>query len=219
MAGVEAALYLRDVDVRENSAGDRPQDHYFARAHGIRLTRVPRRFAGGRPDCNIAEGHLECHAHVSAFATCRDRRSAAILSLLSLWTLWGVQPRAVQCGEPIRAVSMTDWLSLSGRGERYHYERADVSTALAPAGGSRMANELAQPRRRKQPMAISGQMDPGRARRADGALTRFHRQLVVWCHGVIVGAALLRRDESVDSGRADGSSPRSSAYGAMSRAS
>ena len=51
----------------------------------------------------------------------------------SLWTLWGafspVPYNAVNVAAQFR---VADWLSLNGRGERYHFDAADVSTALVP---------------------------------------------------------------------------------------
>jgi hypothetical protein len=144
VAGAEAALHVRDVDVRAEYRREiDPQNHYFVSertAFSLGATVAALRAAGGL-DYNIAEGHLESadlaltylHSRFSVTAGARRYRP-----YFSLWTLWGafspVPYNAVNISAQLRP---TDWLSLHGRGERYHYENADVSTALVPELESR----------------------------------------------------------------------------------
>jgi hypothetical protein len=139
VAGAEAALHLRDIDMRAEYRREiDPQDHYFVSertAFSFAASAAAFRLAGGL-DYNIAEGHLG-----SADLTLTYLHSRFALSggarryhpYFSLWTLWGafspVPYNALNVSAQFRP---TDWLSLNGRGERYHYESADVSTALVP---------------------------------------------------------------------------------------
>jgi hypothetical protein len=139
VAGAEAALHLRDVDIRAEYRREiDPQDHYFvsertAFSFGARAAAF--RAAGGL-DYNIAEGHLGSadftltYLHSRFAVTGGARRYRPYFSL---WTLWGafspVPYNAVSVSAQFRP---TDWLTLNGRGERYHYESANVSTALVP---------------------------------------------------------------------------------------
>jgi len=139
VAGAEAALHLRDVDVRAEYRREiDPQDHYFVSersAFSFAASAAAFRLAGGL-DYNIAEGHLGSadltltYLHSRFAVTGGARRYHPYFSL---WTLWGafspVPYNAVNVSAQFRP---TDWLSLNGRGERYHYESADVSTALVP---------------------------------------------------------------------------------------
>ena len=139
VAGAEAAWNYRDVDVRAEYRREiDPQDDYFvseraAFSFGARAAAF--RAAGGL-DYNIAEGHLGSadftltylHPRFSVSGGARRYRP-----YFSLWTLWGafspVPYNAVNVSAQVRP---TDWLSLHGRGERYRYESADISTALVP---------------------------------------------------------------------------------------
>lgn len=139
VAGAEAALHLRDVDVRAEYRREiDPQDHYFVSertAFSFAASAAAFRLAGGL-DYNIAEGHLGSadlsltYLHSRFSLTGGTRRYHPYFSL---WTLWGafspVPYNAVNISAQFR---VADWLSLNGRGERYHYEAADVSTALVP---------------------------------------------------------------------------------------
>ena len=139
VAGAEAALHMRDVDVRAEYRREiDPQNHYFVSersAFSFSASAAAFRATGGL-DYNIAEGHLGSadfaltylHSRFSVTAGARRYRP-----YFSLWTLWGafspVPYNAVNISAQLRP---TNWLSLHGRGERYQYENADVSTALVP---------------------------------------------------------------------------------------
>lgn len=139
VAGAEAALRLTDFDVRAEYRREiDPQDHYFVseRTAFSLFANVSAFRAVGGLDYNIAEGHLAnadftvtyLHPRFSASAGARRYRP-----YFSLWTLWGafspVPYNAVNFSAQIRP---SGWLLLHGRGERYHYESADISTALVP---------------------------------------------------------------------------------------
>lgn len=139
VAGVEAALRLRNVDVRAEYRREiDPQDHYFVSertAFSFGATAAALRMAGGF-DYNIAEGHLGSADLTLTYLHSRFSVSGGTRRYhpyFSLWSLWGafspVPYNAVNVSAELRP---TDWLSLNGRGERYHYEDADVSTALVP---------------------------------------------------------------------------------------
>jgi hypothetical protein len=139
VAGAEASWLHRDFDVRAEYRREiDPQDDYFvsertALSFGARAAAF--RAAGGM-DYNIAEGHFGSadatltylHPRFSVSGGARRYRP-----YFSLWTLWGafspVPYNAVNVSAQLR---QTGWLSLHGRGERYRYESADVSTALVP---------------------------------------------------------------------------------------
>lgn len=139
VAGAEAAWQSRDVDVRAEYRREiDPQDDYFvseraAFSFGARAAAF--RAAGGL-DYNIAEGHLGSGDFTLTYLRPRFSVSGGARRYrpyFSLWTLWGafspVPYNAVNVSAQVRP---TDWLSLHGRGERYRYESADVSTALVP---------------------------------------------------------------------------------------
>jgi hypothetical protein len=139
VAGAEAALHLRDVDVRAEYRREiDPQDHYFVSertAFSFDASAAAFRLAGGL-DYNIAEGHLGSADLTLTYLRSRFTASGGARRYhpyFSLWTLWGafspVPYNAVNASAQLRP---TDWLSLHWRGERYHYESADVSTALVP---------------------------------------------------------------------------------------
>ena len=139
VAGAEAALRLRDVDVRAEYRREvDPQDHYFVSertAFSFDATAAAFRLTGGL-DYNIAEGHLGSadlaltYLHSRFSVTGGARRYHPYFSLWSLWGAFSPVPyNAVNVSAELRP---TDWLSLNGRGERYHYEDADISTALVP---------------------------------------------------------------------------------------
>ncbi len=139
VAGAEAALRLRDIDMRAEYRREiDPQDHYFVSertAFSFGASAAAFRLAGGL-DYNIAEGHLGSadlaltYLHPRFSVTGGARRYHPYFSL---WTLWGafspVPYNALNVSAQFR---VNDWLSLNGRGERYHYASADVSTALVP---------------------------------------------------------------------------------------
>jgi hypothetical protein len=137
VAGAEAALLYRNVDVRgEYRREVDPEDDYFVSERAAlsfgALIRAFRLNAG--LDYNMAEGHLG-NADV---ALTYLRRTFSVTAgarryrpYFSLWTLWGafspVPYNAVNISAQTRP---TEWLSLHGRAERYSYESAGVSTAL-----------------------------------------------------------------------------------------
>lgn len=139
VAGAEAGLHVRDVDVRAEYRREiDPQNHYFVSertAFSFTASAAAFRAAGGL-DYNVAEGHwgsadfalTYLHSRFSVTAGARRYHP-----YFSLWTLWGafspVPYNAVNVSAQFRP---TDWLSLNGRGERYHYEDANVSTAIVP---------------------------------------------------------------------------------------
>ena len=139
VAGAEAALRLRDVDIRAEYRREiDPQDDYFVSertAFSFGANVAAFRAAGGL-DYNMAEGHLG----TADFALTYLRSRFAVTGgarryrpYFSLWTLWGafspVPYNAINISAQLRP---TGWLSLHGRGERYHYDDANVSTALVP---------------------------------------------------------------------------------------
>ncbi|HEU4996170.1 MAG TPA: hypothetical protein VFT29_15240 [Gemmatimonadaceae bacterium] len=139
VAGAEAAWLYGDMDVRTEYRREvDPLDDYFvseraALSFGARVAAVR---AAGAVEYNIAEGQPG-----SADLTLTYQRPWLSVSggarryvpYFSLWTLWGafspVPYNAVNVSAQVRP---TSWLSLNGRGERYRYENADVSTALVP---------------------------------------------------------------------------------------
>ncbi len=139
VAGAEAALRLRDFDIRAEYRREiDPQNHYFVSertAFSFGASVAAFRAVGGY-DYNIAEGQwgsadftlTYLHPRFSVSGGARRYRP-----YFSLWTLWGafspVPYNAVNISAQFRPA---DWLSLHGRGERYRYESADVSTALVP---------------------------------------------------------------------------------------
>ncbi|MEX2177213.1 MAG: hypothetical protein WD801_00790 [Gemmatimonadaceae bacterium] len=139
VAGAEASWLHRDLDVRAEYRREiDPQDDYFvsertALSFGARAAAF--RAAGGM-DYNIAEGHFGSvdatltylHPRFSVSGGARRYRP-----YFSLWTLWGAfSPVPYHALNISAQVQQTGWLSLRGRGERYRYESADVSTALVP---------------------------------------------------------------------------------------
>jgi len=139
VAGAEAALHLRDVDIRAEYRREiDPQDHYFVSertALSLGANAAAFRAVGGL-DYNIAEGHLGTADFTLTYLQPRFAVSGGARRYrpyFSLWTLWGafspVPYNAVNVSAQFRP---TGWLLLHGRGERYHYESADVSTAIVP---------------------------------------------------------------------------------------
>lgn len=139
VAGAEAAWLYRDVDLRAEYRREiDPEDYYFvseraAVSFGARTAAF--RTTGGF-DYNIAEGHMGSADLTLTYLHSRYSVSAGVRRYrpyFSLWTLWGafspVPYNAVNASAQIRA---TRWLSLHGRGERYRYEDAEISTALVP---------------------------------------------------------------------------------------
>jgi hypothetical protein len=139
VAGAEAALHVRDIDFRAEYRREiDPQDHYFVSersAFSFGASVAAFRATGGL-DYNIAEGHLGSgdftltylHSGFSVSAGARRYRP-----YFSLWTLWGAfSPVPYNATNVSAQLRPTDWLSLHGRGEHYHYESANVSTALVP---------------------------------------------------------------------------------------
>jgi hypothetical protein len=139
VAGAEAALRLSDFDVRAEYRREiDPQDHYFvsertAFSFGANVSAF--RAVGGL-DYNIAEGHFGNADFTVTYLRPRFSVSGGARRYrpyFSLWTLWGafspVPYNAVNVSAQLRP---SGWLLLHGRGERYHYESADISTALVP---------------------------------------------------------------------------------------
>ncbi len=139
VAGVEGALRLSDIDIRAEYRREiDPQNHYFVseRAAFSFGANVAAFRAVGGYDYNIAEGQwgsadltlTYLHPRFTVAGGARRYRP-----YFSLWTLWGafspVPYNAVNISGQVRP---TAWLLLHGRGERYHYQSADVSTALVP---------------------------------------------------------------------------------------
>jgi hypothetical protein len=139
VAGAEAGWLFHNVDLRgEYRREIDPEDDYFVSERAALSFASPIRSfrLNGGFDYNIAEGRLG-----SADATVTYPRRRFSLSLgarryrpyFSLWTLWGafspVPYNAINFSAQVRP---SPWLSLHGRGERYSYESADVSTALVP---------------------------------------------------------------------------------------
>ena len=184
VAGAEAAWLSRDLDVRAEYRREiDPQDDYFvsertALSLGARVAVF--RAAGGL-DYNIAEGHLGSadvtltylHPRVSVSGGARR-----YVPYFSLWTLWGAfSPTPYNAANVSAQVRPTAWLSLHGRGERYRYESADISTALVPQlqdrGWRASAGATATPSPRWTLGGNYGlELGPGAAGRfADGAVT------------------------------------------------
>jgi hypothetical protein len=139
VAGAEAGWQYRNVDVRgEYRREIDPEDDYFVSERAaLSLGSVIRsfRFNGGL-DYNIAEGHL---GNADATLTYAKRRFSVAGGVrqyrpyFSLWTLWGAfSPVPYRAANISAQARPTEWLSLSGRAERYRYDDADVSTALVP---------------------------------------------------------------------------------------
>ncbi len=139
VAGAEAALLYRDIDMRAEYRREiDPEDDYFvseraalslgARARAIRIH--------GGLDYNIAEGHLGNADMTLTYLQRRYSVSAGARRYrpyFSLWTLWGafspVPYNAVNVSGEMR---VTGKVSINGRAERYRYESAEVSTGLVP---------------------------------------------------------------------------------------
>jgi len=139
VAGAEAALRLSDVDIRAEYRREiDPQNHYFVSertAFSFGANAAAFRALGGL-DYNIAEGQWGSADFTLTYLHSRFTVSGGARRYrpyFSLWTLWGafspVPYNAVNVSGQFRP---TSWLLLHGRGERYHYESADVSTALVP---------------------------------------------------------------------------------------
>lgn len=123
------AEYRREID---------PLDNYFVseRAAMSLGASVQSWRATSGIDYNIAEGIVGnadmaltyMHSRFSVTGGARRYRP-----YFSLWTLWGafspVPYHAVNASVQFKAAS---WLSLQGRGERYRYDPAEISTALVP---------------------------------------------------------------------------------------
>lgn len=139
VAGAEAAWLYRAVDLRAEYRREvDPEDNNFVseRAAVSLLARARSFRATGGFDYNIAEGHFG-----SADLTLTHLRPMYSVSAgirryrpyFSLWTLWGafspVPYNAVNASAQVRPNA---WLSLHGRGERYRYDDAEISTALVP---------------------------------------------------------------------------------------
>ncbi|MEX2177135.1 MAG: hypothetical protein WD801_00400 [Gemmatimonadaceae bacterium] len=139
VAGAEASWRRRDVDVRAEYRREvDPQDDYFV-SERTAISLVARtasvRAAGGL-DYNIAEGHLGSADLTLTYLQPRFAVSGGARRYrpyFSLWTLWGafspVPYNALNASVEVRPSGR---LSLHGRGERYRYESANVSTGLVP---------------------------------------------------------------------------------------
>lgn len=139
VAGAEAALLYRDIDLRgEYRREIDPEDDYFvseraalslaARARSIRIH--------GGLDYNMAEGHLGNADMTVSYVRQRYSLSAGARRYrpyFSLWTLWGafspVPYGAVNVSGEAR---VSQRVRVNGRAEQYRYESADVSTGLVP---------------------------------------------------------------------------------------
>lgn len=123
------AEYRREID---------PLDHYFVSeraALSLGSGIGPWRATSG-VDYNMAEsivGNADValtylHSRFSVTGGARRYRP-----YFSLWTLWGafspVPYHAVHASAQVQA---TSWLTLHGRGEKYRYDDAEISTALVP---------------------------------------------------------------------------------------
>lgn len=139
VAGAEAALHLSGVDVcAEYRREIDPQDDYFVSertAFSFGASAAAFRAAGGL-DYNIAEGHLGSADVSLTYLQPRFSLTGGARRYrpyFSLWTLWGafspVPYNAVNVAAQFRP---SGWLLLHGRGERYHYDDAEVSAALVP---------------------------------------------------------------------------------------
>jgi hypothetical protein len=139
VAGAEASWLHRHADVRAEYRREiDPQDNYFVseRAALSLGANVAALRATGGMDYNMAEGQLGSADVTVTFVQPRFSLSTGARRYrpyFSLWTLWGafspVPYNAVNFSAEIRPVR---GLSLHGRGERYAYESAEVSTALVP---------------------------------------------------------------------------------------
>ena len=139
VAGAEAALRLRDVDVRAEYRREiDPRDDYFVSeraAFSFGATVAAFRAAGGL-DYNVAEGHLGSTDVKITYLRSRFSVTAGARRYrpyFSLWTLWGAfSPVPYNAVHGSAQFQPAGWLSLHGRGERYRYDDASVSTALVP---------------------------------------------------------------------------------------
>jgi hypothetical protein len=139
VAGAEAAWLHRGMDVRAEYRREiDPVNRYFVseRAAFSAGANIAAFRASGGLDYNIAEAELGSadlavtylHSRFSVTGGVRRYRP-----YFSLWTLWGafspVPYNAVRASAEYRA---TGWLTLHARGERYHYESADIATGVVP---------------------------------------------------------------------------------------
>ena len=138
VAGAEAAWAPGPADVRleYRREVDPETDYFVSERAALSFTTRPWRSlrATGGADYNLAEGHLGSadvaitwvDPRVSVTAGARRYRP-----YLSLWTLWGAfSPVPYNAVHGSAQVSVTDWLTLRGRGERYWYESSDAATPL-----------------------------------------------------------------------------------------
>lgn len=139
VAGAEAGWLFHSVDLRgEYRREIDPEDDYFVseRAALSFVSPIKSFRLNGGFDYNIAEGRL---GSADATVTYPRRRFSVAVGArryrpyFSLWTLWGAfSPVPYNAMNISAQVRPSPWLSIHGRGERYSYESADVSTALVP---------------------------------------------------------------------------------------
>ena len=139
VAGLEAAWFYRDVDLRAEYRREIDQeDNQFVseRAAVSLLARARSIRAAAGFDYNIAEGNFGSADLTLTYLRPLYSVSAGVRRYrpyFSLWTLWGafspVPYNAVNASAQVRPRT---WLSLHARGERYRYEDAEISTALVP---------------------------------------------------------------------------------------
>ena len=139
VAGAEAALLYRDVDLRAEYRREiDPEDDYFvsertalslgARAGALRIQ--------SGMDYNMAEGHV---GNADLLLTLSRKRSSVSVGArryrpyFSLWTLWGAfSPVPYSAFSASAQSQLGRVVTVHARGERYSYEDAEVSTALVP---------------------------------------------------------------------------------------
>lgn len=137
VAGAEAAFVHRVLDARAEYRRELdPVDDSFVSersALSVVARAAPFRAAAG-VDYNVAEGRFGTADVTLSWLGSRTVLTAGArryVPYFSLWTLWGafspVPYSAVNASAEYR---VTDRLSLSGRGERYQYEDAEITSAL-----------------------------------------------------------------------------------------
>ena len=138
VAGAELAWLPGPIDVRAEYRREVEQEtgDYVSERTALSLGVHPWRFlrATGGLDYNLAEGHIGnadlgvTYLHPRLTVTAGGRRHRPYFSL---WTLWGAfSPAPYNAVHGSAQVQLTDWLAVHGRGERYWYEDAEVSTPL-----------------------------------------------------------------------------------------
>jgi hypothetical protein len=138
VAGAEAAWAPGPADVRleYRREVDPGTDYFVSERAALSFTGRPWRAlrAAGGADYNLAEGHLgSADLAVSWLAgrwsvTAGGRRYRPFFSL---WTLWGAfSPVPYHAVHGSAQATVTDWLALRARGERYWYDDAEASTPL-----------------------------------------------------------------------------------------